>query len=277
MTCGLRPQPSHVRKQPNALRDTTQWVNNQATVQQTSQISIRKSSFPASQKLPHHTSLAPKGSLRNQKENTLSPAKAEDKRISALSNENKTNRDSQYSTTSTTVSSKSRPKRAVGPWRLGKTIGKGATGRVRKARHEVTGQDAAVKIISKKSAEIFKSQSIMAMDSMALKSGKTDGKKLMPFGIERECVIMKLIDHPNIISLYDMWENRGELYVLLARVQQHLLTSQDTLSWNTWRVASFSTTYCKIVASPNEKRCVFFDRLSRHCRTAIASISATAT
>lgn len=35
----------------------------------------------------------------------------------------------------------------------------------------------------------------------------------MPCGIEREVVIMKLIEHPNVISLYDVWENRGELYV----------------------------------------------------------------
>lgn len=35
----------------------------------------------------------------------------------------------------------------------------------------------------------------------------------MPSGIEREVVIMKLIEHPNVISLYDVWENRGELWV----------------------------------------------------------------
>ena len=210
-TAGAQPQVSHQSKKSNALRDTTQWVNNQASAQQSSLLPKRKTSLPISYNLPHHTSLAPGGSLQNRKVSNLSPAKAEDKRISAISSENKTNRDSQYSTTSTNVSAKSKPKKAVGPWRLGKTIGKGATGRVRKARHEYTGQDAAVKIISKKSAEIFKSQSIMAMDTLSLKTGKTDGRKLMPFGIERECVIMKLIDHPNIISLYDMWENRGEL------------------------------------------------------------------
>lgn len=32
-------------------------------------------------------------------------------------------------------------------------------------------------------------------------------------GIEREIVIMKLIDHPNILRLYDVWETSGELYV----------------------------------------------------------------
>jgi len=90
---------------------------------------------------------------------------------------------------------------------LGKTIGKGASGRVRKARHALTGQDAAVKIVSKKSAELLRSTSLAIMDTMVAK----EGKRLIPFGIEREVVIMKLIEHPNIISLYDVWENRGEL------------------------------------------------------------------
>lgn len=32
-------------------------------------------------------------------------------------------------------------------------------------------------------------------------------------GIEREIVIMKLIDHPNVLSLYDVWETDQDLYV----------------------------------------------------------------
>jgi serine/threonine-protein kinase HSL1 (negative regulator of Swe1 kinase) len=33
-------------------------------------------------------------------------------------------------------------------------------------------------------------------------------------GIEREIIIMKLIDHPNVMNLYDVWETNGELSVL---------------------------------------------------------------
>ena len=106
----------------------------------------------------------------------------------------------------------------MGPWRLGKTIGKGASGRVRKARHKYTGQDAAIKIISKKSAKMLRSESLAAMDTM-VQSADAKGQRVMPFGIERECAIMKLIEHPNIISLYDVWENRGELYALLIHRQ----------------------------------------------------------
>lgn len=35
-------------------------------------------------------------------------------------------------------------------------------------------------------------------------------------GIEREIVIMKLIDHPNVLSLYDVWETDQDLYVFQA-------------------------------------------------------------
>ena len=118
------------------------------------------------------------------------------------------NRDSQYSTASTDASKKSRRKTHVGPWHLGKTLGKGASGRVRVAKHAVTGQKAAVKIVSKRAAEMLRTESLAVMDKIAAQSGQ----RLIPFGIEREVVIMKLIEHPNIISLYDVWENRGELY-----------------------------------------------------------------
>ena len=32
-------------------------------------------------------------------------------------------------------------------------------------------------------------------------------------GIEREIVIMKLIEHPNVMRLYDVWETGNDLYV----------------------------------------------------------------
>lgn len=38
----------------------------------------------------------------------------------------------------------------------------------------------------------------------------TKAEKLL-LGIEREIVIMKLIDHPNVLSLYDVWETNCDL------------------------------------------------------------------
>ena len=46
-------------------------------------------------------------------------------------------------------SSKMKVENRVGPWRLGRTLGKGSTGRVRLAKHTVTGQLAAIKIVPK--------------------------------------------------------------------------------------------------------------------------------
>lgn len=37
-------------------------------------------------------------------------------------------------------------------------------------------------------------------------------------GIEREIVIMKLIDHPNVLNLYDVWETSSELYLIMEYV-----------------------------------------------------------
>ena len=135
--------------------------------------------------------------------------------MSAVANEPQrdSNRDSQISTASTTASGKSRRKTHVGPWRLGRTLGKGSSGRVRKARHALTGQDAAIKIVSKHVAKKLRTESLANMDTMVGSelSMSKEGRRLIPFGIEREVVIMKLIEHPHIISLYDVWENRGEL------------------------------------------------------------------
>lgn len=88
------------------------------------------------------------------------------------------------------------------------------SGRVRLAKHSQTGQLAAVKIVPK-ALRAKKS------DPAGTNKGKDldKGSSGLPRGIEREVVIMKLIDHPNVIRLYDVWENRGELYLILEYVE----------------------------------------------------------
>ena len=195
-------RPARYRK---PLGDTTEWVNNQSPIASGPQFHPSPSPH-----MPHHESLRKGGNLQMRSDTGSLISNAEDKRVSAIAEEEQrsTNRDSQISA-STNASGKSRRKTHVGPWRLGKTVGKGASGRVRKARHAYTGQDAAIKIVSKRSAELLRSTSLAVMDTLV--SAAQDGKRVIPFGIEREVVIMKLIEHPNIISLYDVWENRGEL------------------------------------------------------------------
>ncbi|KAE8404675.1 hypothetical protein BDV37DRAFT_293732 [Aspergillus pseudonomiae] len=116
------------------------------------------------------------------------------------------------------ISNQGKRKTHIGPWQLGKNLGEGTTGRVRLAKHKYTGQTAAIKIVSKTSAAMTQSVSIAAMDKSRGLRGKS-GARQMPSGIEREVVIMKLIEHPNVVRLYDVWENRGEIYLVLEYVE----------------------------------------------------------
>jgi serine/threonine protein kinase len=40
---------------------------------------------------------------------------------------------------------------------------------------------------------------------------QASGEMRVPMAIEREVAILKLIEHPNIMKLYDIWENRSEM------------------------------------------------------------------
>lgn len=126
------------------------------------------SSPPSS--IPHHESLKPGGTLQTRNIPPNSPISAVvNKRLSAVSGEEKrnANRDSQISTASTNTSGISRRRKThVGPWQLGKTIGKGSSGRVRKARHALTGQDAAIKIVSKTMAQQLRTASLAHMEKL---------------------------------------------------------------------------------------------------------------
>lgn len=83
----------------------------------------------------------------------------------------------------------------VGPYRLDKTLGKGQTGLVKLGVHCVTGQKVAIKIINRSKL----SESVLQK-------------------VEREIAIMKLIEHPHVLGLYDVYENKKFLYLILEHV-----------------------------------------------------------
>lgn len=83
----------------------------------------------------------------------------------------------------------------VGPYRLEKTLGKGQTGLVKLGVHCVLGKKVAIKIINRE---------------------KLTKSVLMK--VEREIAIMKLIDHPYVLGLLDVYENKKYLYLILEHV-----------------------------------------------------------
>ena len=111
----------------------------------------------------------------------------------------------------------------IGAWRVGREIGKGASGtsrlffsfvssepdgcelmigRVRIAKNADTNIYAAMKVIDKAAPERE------TVCSIATATSKEEDKcEKVKHSIEREVVIMKLIQHPNVIQLYDVYED----------------------------------------------------------------------
>jgi serine/threonine protein kinase len=99
--------------------------------------------------------------------------------------------------------------KSIGPWILGECVGRGASGRVKIAKHRHSGQLAAVKILPL--APLLNSRA-----SINTQIRKTEKQRL---GIDREITMMKLMNHPNVLRLYDVYESSKELYLVLEYVE----------------------------------------------------------
>ncbi|KAI1335365.1 hypothetical protein F5Y15DRAFT_409212 [Xylariaceae sp. FL0016] len=129
---------------------------------------------------------------------------------------NESKRSSQVSTSSAaTTASGGKRKTHIGPWELGKTLGKGSAGRVRLARHRTSRDLVAVKILARNTAVMTQSGSLAELDKWDRTRAEFVSERQMPLSIEREVALLKLIDHPNIVKLYDIWENRAEIYLVM--------------------------------------------------------------
>ncbi len=147
--------------------------------------------------------------------NVLPLPSSKHQRVSAVAEDEtgSSKRNSTMSTASTNTSGGARRRKThIGPWQLGQTIGKGGTSRVRKVRHTITGESAVAKIIPKAVADKNRSMSLANLVKCAERGDPSLAVgKVIPFGLEREIVIMKLLNHRNIVRLFDVWENRNEL------------------------------------------------------------------
>ncbi|KAI8996821.1 kinase-like domain-containing protein [Pilobolus umbonatus] len=116
-----------------------------------------------------------------------------------------------------THSQQQKPKKYIGEYMVGKTLGKGASGRVKLGIHRTTGEQVAIKIISK---------SHLAANPAIEKA------------VKREIAIMKLIHHPNVMSLIDVIDDpaSSDLYLILEYVEGgelfEYLVSKGRLSEN---------------------------------------------
>ncbi|KAI1764392.1 Pkinase-domain-containing protein [Hypoxylon sp. FL1150] len=145
---------------------------------------------------------------RNSRASSQQSVREDGKRYSQVS------QDSVLSASSNGIRRKSR----VGPWELGKTIGSGSAAKVKIVRHTTTHELAAVKILSRRADSMTQPGSIVALDKWDRSRAEYKTENRIPLAIEREVAIMKLIDHQNIVQLYDIWENRSEIYLVLEYV-----------------------------------------------------------
>lgn len=81
----------------------------------------------------------------------------------------------------------------VGPYWLGKTLGEGSTCKVKLGLHRKTEDVVAIKILSKK---------------------KLSSKPRMRLKVDREMAVMRLIDHPNVLKLKDVYETPRHLFLV---------------------------------------------------------------
>ncbi|GLT55361.1 hypothetical protein SLA2020_284920 [Shorea laevis] len=86
--------------------------------------------------------------------------------------------------------------RKVGKYEVGRTIGEGTFAKVKFARNTETGESVAVKVMAK---------------STILKHKMVDQ-------IKREISIMKIVRHPNIVSLHEVLASQTKIYIILEFV-----------------------------------------------------------
>ncbi|KAL9267648.1 CBL-interacting serine/threonine-protein kinase 21-like protein [Drosera capensis] len=97
---------------------------------------------------------------------------------------------------------------AIGKYKLGRTIGEGAFGKVKMAKNTVSGEMVAIKIIDK----------VTVMENNLI------------YQVQREIKTMRLLNHPNIIRIHEVLGTRSKIYIVMEYVSGGQLS--DKLSYS---------------------------------------------
>ncbi|KAJ3363811.1 Protein kinase [Allomyces javanicus] len=84
----------------------------------------------------------------------------------------------------------------IGAYKIGKTLGQGAYGKVKRGVHMTTGEEVAIKIIEKST----------------LRQPKEIAR------VQREIRYLKLIHHPHIVKVHDVHETKDQIFIVMEQV-----------------------------------------------------------
>jgi serine/threonine protein kinase len=127
----------------------------------------------------------------------------------------------------------------VGPYVLGRKLGQGGFATVYEARHQETGQRVALKILH----------------------GTKELEAEVQRRFVREVLLLKKLDHPNIVRIYEAGLHEGSIYFVMELVEcgtlKDVLVARYRLPWR--EVAEVTAQVCRALAHAHERGCVHRD------------------
>lgn len=127
----------------------------------------------------------------------------------------------------------------VGPYILGRPLGQGGFATVYEARHQETGQRVALKILH----------------------GTKELEEEVQRRFVREVLLLKKLDHPNIVRIYEAGLHEGSIYFVMELVEcgtlKDVLLARYRLPWR--EAAEVTAQVCLALAHAHERGCVHRD------------------
>ncbi|KAM0852509.1 hypothetical protein ACQ4PT_051708 [Festuca glaucescens] len=117
------------------------------------------------------------------------------------------------------------PLRRVGKYEVGRTIGEGTFAKVKFAQNTETGESVAMKVLDR---------------SSILKHKMVDQ-------IKREISIMKLVRHPNVVRLHEVFSQRKKIFIILEFITGGELFDKIVLSHKGYDGALADTWSCGVI------------------------------